>query len=55
MFVLGPVEAAKPNLKVDGTAPFVVAKFGISISVSPGPKAAVVVQVEGNGETVRCC
>jgi hypothetical protein len=35
MFVFPPVEAAKPNLKVGGTAPFIVAKFGMSSSVSP--------------------
>ncbi len=33
-----PVEPAKPNLKVGGTAPFVAIKFEMSISVSPGSK-----------------
>ena len=38
MFVLGPVAAAKPNLKVGGIAPFTNVKFRISISVSPASR-----------------
>jgi hypothetical protein len=38
MFVFPPVEAAKPNLKVGGTAPFIIAKLGMSSSVSPTSK-----------------
>ena len=36
MFVEPPVELAKPNLKVAGTAPFTAAKSGMLISVSVG-------------------
>jgi hypothetical protein len=34
MFEFPPVEAAKPNLKVGGTAPFMLATLGMSSSVS---------------------
>ena len=41
MFVSPPVEAAKPNLKVGGTAPFMVAKLGMSSTVSPASKLSL--------------